>query len=268
MLALIVGNSHLPKIIIKKLYKKKIKFIILDLTFNKIYRNYINSFSIKITELDKALLILKKNNCKKIILAGKVNRPEISLSDFSFRSLSYYKRLYIAFRKGDGNILKEIIKIFRENKIKVISSMFYTPELIFKEKSINNFKINDVDKRSIKKGINIIKNLSTFDIGQSVIINDGFVLAIEGPEGTDGAIKRASFLKKKYNLKKKSILIKFPKSNQDLRVDLPTIGLKTIKNCIKANIKGIALKKNQNIFLDKNKIISITKKNNFFITSE
>jgi DUF1009 family protein len=267
MLALIAGNTDLPHIIIKKLYKKKIDFIILDLTSNKTYKNHTNSYSVKITQLDKALLILKKNNCNKIILAGKVNRPELSMSDFSFRSISYFKRLYKAFRKGDGNILKEIIKIFRENKITVISSMTYTPELIFKEKSINNFKINDVDKSSIKKGINIIKNLSKFDIGQSVVINNGFVLAIEGPEGTDIAIKRASYLKKKYNLKHKSILVKFPKSNQDLRVDLPTIGLKTIKNCIKANIKGIALKKNQNIFLDKNKIISIAKKNNFFITS-
>ena len=145
--------------------------------------------------------------------------------------------------------------------------MSYTPELIFKEKNINNIKINNVDKSSIKKGINIIKNLSKFDIGQSVIINNGFVLAIEGPEGTDSAIKRASYLKKKYSLKEKSILIKFPKTNQDLRVDLPTIGFKTIKNCIKANIKGIALKKNQNIFLDKSKIINITRKNNFFIIS-
>lgn len=267
MLALIAGNTDLPKIIIKKLYKKKINFIILDLTFNKIYKNYINSFSINITELDKALLILKKYNCKEIILAGKVYRPELSLSNFSFRSLSYYKRLYRAFKKGDGSILKEIIKIFRENKITVISSMSYTPELIFKEKNINNIKINNVDKSSIKKGINIIKNLSKFDIGQSVIINNGFVLAIEGPEGTDSAIKRASYLKKKYSLKEKSILIKFPKTNQDLRVDLPTIGFKTIKNCIKANIKGIALKKNQNIFLDKSKIINITRKNNFFIIS-
>jgi UDP-2,3-diacylglucosamine hydrolase len=60
MLALIAGNTDLPNIIIKKLYKKKIDFIILDLTSNKIYKNYTNSYSIKITQLDKALLILKK----------------------------------------------------------------------------------------------------------------------------------------------------------------------------------------------------------------
>jgi DUF1009 family protein len=145
--------------------------------------------------------------------------------------------------------------------------MKFTPELIFQEKSINKVKINNSDKSSITKGINIIKSLSKFDIGQSVVVNNGYVLAIEGPEGTDETIKRSSHLSKKYKLKDKSILIKFPKSNQDLRVDLPTIGLDTIKNCIKANIKGIAVKKSQNIILNKDKIINLTKKNNFFIIS-
>jgi DUF1009 family protein len=102
-------------------------------------------------------------------------------------------------------------------------------------------KIKNSDKSSIVKGVSIIKSLSRFDIGQSVIINNGYVLAIEGPEGTDETIKRSLYLCKKYKLKHKSILIKFPKANQDLRVDLPTIGLDTIKNCIKSNIKGIAV---------------------------
>ena len=80
-------------------------------------------------------------------------------------------------------------------------------------------------------------------------------------------LKDHLYLSKKYKLKNKSILIKFPKSNQDLRIDLPTIGFDTIKNCIKANIKGIAVKRSQNIILDKDKIINLAKKNNFFIIS-
>ena len=68
--------------------------------------------------------------------------------------------------------------------------MKFTPELIFKDKSINKLKINNTDKSSISKGVRIIKSLSKFDIGQSVVINNGYVLAIEGPEGTDVTIKR------------------------------------------------------------------------------
>ncbi len=187
---------------------------------------------------------------------------------FDRKALFYLPRLFSAFKKGDGNILKEIIKIFKENKLNVVNSMKFTPELIFKDKSINKVKINNTDKSSISKGVRIIKSLSKFDIGQSVVINNGYVLAIEGPEGTDETIKRSLHLSKKYKLKNKSILVKFPKANQDLRIDLPTIGFElTIKNCIKANIKGIAVKRSQNIILDKDKIINLVKKNNFFIIS-
>ena len=267
MLGLIVGESSLPNFVINKLLKKNIDFLILDLTKSNIYKKYKNSHSLKITELGKAISILKKNNCKNVIFIGKVERPDISLLKFDRKALFYLPRLFSAFKKGDGNILKEIIKIFKENKLNVVNSMKFTPELIFKDKSINKFKINNTDKSSISKGVKIIKSLSKFDIGQSVIINNGYVLAIEGPEGTDETIKRSLHLSKKYKLKNKSILIKFPKANQDLRIDLPTIGFDTIKNCIKANIKGIAVKRSQNIILDKDKIINLVKKNNFFIIS-
>jgi DUF1009 family protein len=267
MLGLIVGESGLPNFVINKLLKKNIEFLILDLTKSNIYKKYKNSHSLKITELGKAISILKKNNCKNVIFIGKVERPDISLLKFDTKALFYLPRLFSAFKKGDGNILKEIIKIFKENKLNVVNSMKFTPELIFKDKSINKLKINNTDKSSISKGVKIIKSLSKFDIGQSVVINNGYVLAIEGPEGTDVTIKRSLHLSKKYKLKNKSILIKFPKANQDLRIDLPTIGFDTIKNCIKANIKGIAVKRSQNIILDKDKIINLAKKNNFFIIS-
>ena len=267
MLGLIVGESSLPNYVINKLLKKNIEFLILDLTKSNIYKRYKNSYSLKITELGKAISILKKNNCKNVIFIGKVERPDISLLKFDTKALFYLPRLFSAFKKGDGNILKEIIKIFKENKLNVVNSMKFTTELIFKDKSINKLKINNTDKSSISKGVKIIKSLSKFDIGQSVVINNGYVLAIEGPEGTDETIKRSLHLSKKYKLKNKSILIKFPKANQDLRIDLPTIGFDTIKNCIKANIKGIAVKRSQNIILDKDKIINLVKKNNFFIIS-
>ena len=267
MLGLIVGESSLPNFVINKLLKKNVEFLILDLTKSNIYKKYKNSYSLKITELGKAISVLKKNNCKNVIFLGKVERPEISLLKFDRKALFYLPRLFSAFKKGDGNILKEIIKIFKENKLNVVNSMKFTPELIFKNKSINKVKINNTDKSSISKGVRIIKSLSKFDIGQSVVINNGYVLAIEGPEGTDETIKRSLHLSKKYKLKNKSILVKFPKANQDLRIDLPTIGFDTIKNCIKANIKGIAVKRAQNIVLDKDKIISLVKKNNFFIIS-
>ena len=188
MLGIVAGETSLPKFVINKLINKNVELLIIDLTNSNIYKKYKNSYSLKVTELGKAISILNKNKCKSIIFLGKVKRPEISLLKFDRKSLFYLSRLFLAFKKGDGNILKEIIKIFKEHKINVLNSMKFTPELIFKDRSINNVKIKNVDKSSIIKGASIIKSLSKFDIGQSVVINNGYVLAIEGPEGTDEAI--------------------------------------------------------------------------------
>jgi DUF1009 family protein len=267
MLGIIAGENNLPKYLINKLIKNNSKFLIIDLTKSNNFKKYANSYSLNITQLGKAISILNKNNCKKIIFIGKVKRPEISLLKFDNKAFFYLPRLYSAFKKGDGSILKEIIKIFSENKIKILNSMKFTPELVFNKKNINNIKVSNLDRTSINKGIQIIKTLSKFDIGQSVVLNNGYVLAMEGPEGTDEMIKRSGFLSKKLKLKNKSILIKFPKVNQDLRVDLPTLGLDTVKNSIKANIKGIVVKRSQNIILERDKILNLTKKNNFFIIS-
>ncbi len=133
MLGLIVGESSLPTFVINKLLKKNLEFLILDLTKSNIYKKYKNCYSLKITELGKAISILKKNNCKKIIFIGKVKRPEISALKFDRKALFYLPRLYSAFKKGDGNILNEVIKIFKEHKINVVNSMKFTPELIFKD---------------------------------------------------------------------------------------------------------------------------------------
>ena len=111
---------------------------------------------------------------------------------------------------------------------------------------------------SIKKGIKYFNKLNELDHVQALIVNDGKIVAKEGREGTR---KMLTKLKKKTH----GILIKFPKKKQDLRIDLPTIGLQTIKDCKKYGLKGIVLKSKKNIILDKVKCIQFANKNRIFI---
>ena len=99
-----------------------------------------------------------------------------------------------------------------------------------------------------------------------IVIINSHVIAIEGPDGTDAMLKRASILFKRFYYQNKGgILLKFPKRNQDLRVDLPTVGIKTVKKCAKMGLKGIVVKANQNIFLDQSKCINLANKSKMFI---
>ena len=163
-----------------------------------------------------------------------------------------------ASKLGDAAIIKNIIKILDNENIKVISSIFFNPELTVKRGNYTKLKPNMSDSSSIEKGITYFNKLNSLDHVQAVIVKDNTILAIENRQGTK---KMLSKLKKK----SEGILIKLPKKKQDLRIDLPTIGLQTLKDCKKYGLKGIVLKSKKNIFLDKVKCINFANRNKIFI---
>ena len=116
--------------------------------------------------------------------------------------------------------------------------------------------------KDIKKGKNILDSLSKFDIGQSIIIENGNIIGIEAAQGTDNLIKQASSL---LNKNGDSVLIKLVKKNQNLKADLPAIGLQTVINCKKSHISGIAFSANKTLFLSKEKVIKYCNENNIFL---
>ena len=122
-------------------------------------------------------------------------------------------------------------------------------------------KPNKLEIVEIKKGINYLNKLNAHNHTQGLILRNGNVVAKETSKGTKNMLLT---LKNTKNFR--GILIKFPKKKQDLRADLPTVGLDTFKDCKKANIKGLVLKSKENIILDKNKCISFANKNNMFIS--
>ena len=106
-----------------------------------------------------------------------------------------------------------------------------------------------------------MKRLDDYNFSQGAVIRNKKVLAIEGKNGTQKMLKKLKSLK----VKNIGVLVKFPKKKQDLRVDLPTIGLQTLKQCKSAGLKGIVLKSRQNVFLDRKRCISFANKNGMFI---
>ena len=163
-----------------------------------------------------------------------------------------------ASKLGDAAIIKSIIKILDKEGIKVISSIFFNPELAVNVGTYTKLKPSTKDIKSIKKGIKYFDKLNELDHVQAIIIKDSKILAAEGRQGT-------KVMQSKIKKKTGGILIKLPKKKQDLRMDLPTIGLKTLIDCKKYGLKGIVLKSKRNIFLDKNKCVNFANKNKIFI---
>ena len=155
------------------------------------------------------------------------------------------------------------IYILSENKIRVIKLNTYNPELTLSKGCYTKLKPNMIDKITIKKGIQILKKSNSFNHVQALVINNHRIVSFEKRKGTKDMLKSI----RNNNLKNK-LLIKMPKSKQDLRVDLPTIGLDTLKDCKNANIKGIVVRAGENIFLDKKEGLKFADKNKIFVVAK
>ena len=260
MIGLFLGEKKLPLEILKKIKKKRIKYFIIDLSKNNKFKIDKNSFFINIGKFGKILKVIKSKKCKKVIFAGNISKPKISKLKLDIKGIYYFPRILKAFKLGDAAILKELIKILAENKIKVIRLNFFNPELTISKGNYTSIKPNKFDTLDIKKGIKYLNKFNAYNHTQGLVIRQGHLVAKETYTGTQKMLQN---LKKEKN--KNGILIKFPKKKQDIRVDLPTIGLDTLKDCKKSRIKGIVLKSNQNIILDKNKCITFANKNKIFI---
>ena len=260
MIGLIFGDTDFPNEILKRIKKKKINYLIIDLSKSKKFKKDKKSYSVSIGQFGKIINILRKNRCKKVLFAGKVHKPNFSKLKLDFKGIYYIPRIIKASKLGDTAILREIIKILVKEKIKVISSITFNPELALSKGSHTKLKPDKNDLTSINKGIKSLRELNPHNHVQGLVVKNSDIIAKETSKGTK---KMLQLIKKSKN--SLSILIKFPKTKQDLRVDLPTIGLGTLKDCKRSRVKGIVLKSKQNIFMDKNKSINFANKNKIFI---
>ena len=262
MIGLIFGDTDFPKEILKTIKKKKINYLIIDLSKSKKFKKDKKSYAVSLGQFGKIINILKKNKCKRVLFAGKVNRPNFSKLKLDLKGIFYIPRIVKAAKLGDAAILKEIIKILAQNKIKTENSLLFNPEYSLNKGNYSKFKPNKEDLLDIKKAVKKLNNLRQYNFSQAIVVRNKKIVSIEGKGGTKKMLEKS--ISKKF--RNRGVLVKFPKKKQDLRIDLPTIGLKTIKQSKTAGLKGIAIKSRQHVFLDKRKCIEYANKNKMFIT--
>jgi len=262
MIGLIFGETNFPIQILKRIKRRHLKYLIVDLTKRRKFKNDRYSHTVSIGQLGKIIKIFKENKCRKVLFAGKVKKPNFSKLKLDFKGIYYIPRIIRSSKLGDAAILKEIIKILKQEKIRTISSLTFNPELTLKKGSYTKIKPNREDEADIKKAITTLNRSGKYNFSQGTVVRNRKVVAIEGKGGTEKMLRKC----KSKKFKNKGVLVKFPKKKQDLRVDLPTVGLKTLTQCKSAGLKGIVLKSKRNVFLERKKCINFANKNKMFIT--
>jgi len=258
MIGLFLGDTDFPEIVFKKIKKLKKEYFIIDFSKNNKFLKDKNSHRISIGKFGKIINLIKEKNCKKVLFAGKIAKPNFTSLRLDFKGIYYMPSVIRASKIGDAAIIKSIINILRNEGIKVVSSIYFNPELSLKKGNYTKTKLNKNDNNSIERAKNYFNKINSLDHIQALVVKDEKIIAKEGRQGTK---KMLSKIKKN----SQGILIKLPKNKQDLRMDLPTVGLQTLKDIKKYGLKGLVLKSKKNIFLDKKEVLNFANKNKIFV---
>jgi DUF1009 family protein len=259
MLCLIAGHGLLPRVIFENLNPVCVIGIEDGFDDYNYFRESGVPFEIvKFGEVGKLLRFLERNKASELVFGGYVKKPQISKIRPDLQGLLLFWRLLRLGNKGDNGIFNRLDDFFSNKGFKLLSLQERIPDLFINQGALVG-KISGRFSADIEFGQKILLGLSQLDIGQAVVVCNNVVIGVEGTEGTAGLIERCG----KYG--NDMVLVKGLKQRQNLRFDLPTIGLETIKSLKIHNFSGIAIEAGGTIMLEKQNIIDFANENGVFI---
>lgn len=188
---------------------------------------------------------LKQARATELVIVGRVHRPEIWVLKPDLGFFRYLPQiLKIVASGGDDGVLRRVVRFFEQHGITIIGPGDAAPDLVIRAGPIGRTQSSERDQQDIRKGLELVRALGPYDIGQSVIVSQGEIEAIEGAEGTDRMIARAAARRDASAGRgpgRAGVLVKRSKPGQDLRVDMPAIGPATVKGVAEAGFDGIAV---------------------------
>lgn len=207
---------------------------------------------VKLGKIGAVIDFFRSQNVDAVVFAGAVKRPAISELSLDSKGASWLLKLGRSAFAGDDVLLGAIAKLLRQEGFAVISGTDLLDDTFLDKGVFSKIKPTKQDRDDIMKGLWLAKTIGSLDIGQSVIVCNGDILGIECVEGTDELIKRCAKLRKQQS---GGILVKVSKPQQDQRLDLPTVGSRTLQNLHENGFKGLAIESLRCIVLDREKFI-------------
>ncbi len=273
-LGLILGSGDLANFCLKSLVSNGCRLRIIRLPCSDInVSKDEKSFNLEYENIYQAFIYLKAQSINKVVMIGKVIRPQFNLKKFTSKSLEIIEPLIPYLSKGDNSLFVVIKKIFENQGISVLKLQEILSELTLPEGSYGIDISNKKTDLDIKNGVELFKKYSSLDLGQSLVFNKGHCLGLETMPGTDEMLKGIINFRENgeeiYEQRETGgFLIKAPKLGQILEIDVPTIGPKTISLMNKAKLEGLVIQSNQVLIMEKDKVIDMIKKNRMFLVVE
>jgi DUF1009 family protein len=224
---------------------------------------------ISVGQLGRAIKLFRSENCRDLVFIGTLVRPALSEIRLDWGTLRVIGRVWAAFRGGDDHLLSGIGRIFEQDGFRMVGIRDVAPDLLMPEGCLTRATPDQDAAADILRGREVLRALSPFDIGQAAVVIDGHVVAVEDIEGTDGLLKRVARLRGEGRIRAstgRGVLVKAPKSGQDLRFDLPTVGPRTVEGAAAAKLAGIAIVAGNTVVAEPQAVIEAADAAGLFVT--
>lgn len=205
--------------------------------------------------------------CEKLVIIGGIERPKLETMSLDEGGEWFMREAASGAHTGDDQLLKIIIAYFQMRGLDVQPAQKYLTALTGKS-GAHTAHAHAPHQADIDHAVQVARVIGSADIGQSVVVADRLVLAVEGPEGTDNMLRRVLELPnglRGSQTDKRGVLAKFPKPQQDRRVDLPTIGRRTIEGVCAAHLAGIVYEAGGALFDDFDAVAKLAEENGLFL---
>ena len=209
---------------------------------------------LSIGEIGAHIKALKAANVEQLCFAGIVKRPDFKALKLDRKGMSILPRVISAASKGDDSLMRTMMEVFEKEGFQIIGADELQGTLLAPEGAFGKFSPSEDDLLDVAKAAAIASVMGSLDIGQATVCCRGLVLAVEAQEGTDKMLQRCAQLPENIRGTKSSpagVLLKRPKPIQELRIDLPTIGVTTVEGAAKAGLVGVAVEAGATLVIDK-----------------
>jgi DUF1009 family protein len=213
--------------------------------------------------------LLRAEGCRDLVFIGTLTRPALSEIRLDWGTLRVVRQVWAAFRGGDDHLLSGIGRILEQDGFRMVGIRDVAPDLLMPAGCLTRAVPDAQAEADIARGREVLRALSPFDVGQAAVVIDGHVVGVEDIEGTDGLLARIVRLRAQGRIRApagRGVLVKAPKSGQDLRFDLPTIGARTIDGAREAGLAGIAVAAGVTQIVDPQGVIAAADGPGLFVT--
>ena len=258
---LIAGNGLLPVELAKNAKENGFEIVCISLSDDN--KSELKKYCSKVYdhapgELLKTKKVLQDEGIKQLTFIGKVSKSiVVKRPRFDSLALEYLKQ---AKKLNDDAVMLILVEELAKIGITVLDQTIFIKNLMAPLGVLGKHQPTEAQIADVEYGFKIAKEMGGLDIGQSVVIKDRMIMAIEAIEGTDKCIKRGCKLGKK-----DSVVVKVAKPQQDKRFDIPAFGLNTLKTMKKYKANLIAVEANETILVDKQKTLEFADKNNIVV---